>query len=1027
MKFSTTNIRSLSHVASFLLMTACSLFAAAPAPVEEYYTEPQVFSSRPNPTRESKFGDVGVTGLKLRVATGVVLKVDGTTTNTPADGKFAKDESISGVNGVSLKGRNPFVVLGDALTQAEAKDGKLLFDVISADEKTKKQVAITIPVLGAYSPTWPLKCTKSQAIIKQAAAYYSKNDKGGVEGALACLFLLSTGDDQYLPVVKSYFDKLSSNVSKIGDHTWNNGYNGIACAEYYLRTGDASVLPVIQYYCDDAKARQMYGIGWPHWGGGCNPRYVAGGLMNPAAAQVVTTLLLAKECGVNVDEPTLMGSLKFFYRFAGHGTVAYGDHRGEGGLGSNGKDGMAAAIMQIASEAQGNVEIYKKARDSYAQSMLDSYPCMVTGHADEGRGDAIWRGINASYMRDVKPAQYAATMNRIQWWCDLSRRPDGGLGVSSCQSHDDEGSGASVALLYTASLKTLRITGAPRSKHAKPFTLPSQLWGRKADLDFLSIENGAPFKQYGSEDPTHVPFFKFGGAYNKPDPELAKVPRAEMLKNVYHHNYLFRAQAAKALKSVGALDEIDKLLQDKDPRVRRAALDGLIDFNYWFAIGKDPIRADKVTPGMIAIFRKMIADPEEALYVVDGALFAMSCAPASAIAESLPIIQPWTVSDEWWLRQSAFTALAVAAEDEALAPKLIPILGAMFLREERPQAREYMTDKMAKLVKKCKPGSESAKSLAAFFKSAVEETPILPGVRAGIGGYYVKNAMVSFMNADPKSSLAMAKAASKRLPELRTDYLVDAIQTFVTAQAKLPEAERKELVDLLYGDFRQDLIRRMKQGDMKLDSIMSIVKLKDPNAGWREIGAPFAPERVWQFTTVEPQAKDILDPREGRRFRDVKLPAGLEKWQTPTFDASQWTTGKAPIGKGVFKPRGSKTFVQNRSVWGTGEFLLARTTFELDSLDYDFYRICVLANQGYRVFLNGKQISQYGWWAKEPIYTPMELGPNESKHLKKGTNVLAVYVVAAPKGPQSDESVAQFDIRIEGLRKADLLGDAETK
>jgi hypothetical protein len=70
--------------------------------------------------------------------------------------------------------------------------------------------------------------------------------------------------------------------------------------------------------------------------------------MNPAGAQVLTTLLLGKECGVNVDEQTLLGALRFFYRFAGHGTVAYGDHRGEGGLGSNGKDGMIAAAMQIA-------------------------------------------------------------------------------------------------------------------------------------------------------------------------------------------------------------------------------------------------------------------------------------------------------------------------------------------------------------------------------------------------------------------------------------------------------------------------------------------------------------------------------------------------------------------------------------------------------------------------------------------------------------------------------------------------------
>ena len=51
---------------------------------------------------------------------------------------------------------------------------------------------------------------------------------------------------------------------------------------------------------------------------------------------------------------TLMGALQFFYRFAGRGAVPYGDHRGEGGLGSNGKDGMIAAAMQIASGAEGN-------------------------------------------------------------------------------------------------------------------------------------------------------------------------------------------------------------------------------------------------------------------------------------------------------------------------------------------------------------------------------------------------------------------------------------------------------------------------------------------------------------------------------------------------------------------------------------------------------------------------------------------------------------------------------------------------
>ena len=84
--------------------------------------------------------------------------------------------------------------------------------------------------------------------------------------------------------------------------------------------------------------------------------------MNPAGAQIVTTMLLGKECGVDVDQDTLIGALRYWYRFTGHGTVPYGDHRAEGGLGSNGKDGMAATIMHIATGSQGNTGIYEMSK-----------------------------------------------------------------------------------------------------------------------------------------------------------------------------------------------------------------------------------------------------------------------------------------------------------------------------------------------------------------------------------------------------------------------------------------------------------------------------------------------------------------------------------------------------------------------------------------------------------------------------------------------------------------------------------------
>ncbi len=987
-----------------LLTIIVALCVVTAATASEYYTEPVLFNSRPNPKAEKHFGHVGATGLKLRIYPGVVVTVEETVPGTPAAGKFANGDVITGVNGVVLAGRNPYVVLGEALTAAEAKDGTLVFDV-----ERKEPVTVRIPVLGAYSATWPLDCKKSQAIIKSAADYYSRTlkypggaatereeekERHGMGGALACLFLLSTGDDQYLPRVKSHFDELGKNIQGIGDHTWNNGYNGIACAEYYLRTGDKSVLPILQYYADNARDRQFYGIGWGHWGRQINPGYVAGGLMNPAGAQVATTLVLAKECGVNVDDQTLLGALQYFYRFAGHGSVAYGDHRGEGGLGSNGKDGMVAALMQAATGAKGNTEVYRLARNHLGLYLLDSYPALATGHGDEGRGDGIWRGIVSAYVLDFNPQVYRETMQRLQWWYDLSRRPSGALGMATCARFDDEGSGAAMAMAYTAPLKTLRITGAARSKYAQDFTLPENIWGRPADRAFLSVAGGY-------DEPVHVPYHKLGNAYSNPA-KLTQIARAELLRNVRHRNYVIRTQAAKALLHTGAFEELEKLLTDKDPRVRRAALDGMTDYRYWFVKGKDPIAAKDVSPAMLAAIRKMLADSGEALYVVDSALLALSCAPASEVAKSLPVILPWTTHDEWWLRQAAFLALATAAGDDEARPKVLPVLAEMLLNEGRPQARETMSGALSRL--------KATGGIVAAFQAAAGKTPIAKGIRAGEGAYYVQQAAVAAVKADPGKAVEIAQTVRARLPELETRHIVNVVEALL--------ASRQDVTEVLYGDYRRELIRRMNEGGGALDTILSLTQLKHPDAGWQELGKPAGSERIWQFTSFEPVGKDVMHPREGKRFRDVTLPAGLENWFTPEFDAGEWSSGKAPIGKGEFKPKRAKVApFANLSTWGAGEFLLARTTFELDSLDYDFIRLSVLAKQGYHMYLNGHKIKTYIWWS-DPEYRKVGFEAAAVKHLKMGANVLAVYANAAYEGGMQ---VGQLDVRLEGLKKADLL------
>jgi hypothetical protein len=1034
-----TQISKASQSARRLVLGA--MFFCAPANAvlaEEYYLEPQVYKSRPDPGREMPFGYIGTTGVMVRVYKDVTLKVERTMPGSPADGKFHKGDIITGVNGVAHRGRNPFVFFGEALTRAEATDGRMVFDVTSADGKQPRKETVSIPVLGAYSPTWPLNCDKSKKIIRQTADYYADPEKfseGGIPGALACLFLLSTGDDAYLPRVKAYFDAFPKEVGKIGEHTWNNGYNGIACAEYYLRTGDTSVLPILQYFCDDAQRRQKFGSGWTHWGNDINPGYVASGLMNPAGAQVLTTLLLGKECGVKVDEETLLGALRFFYRFAGRGTVPYGDHRGEGGLGSNGKDGMIAAAMQIAMGAKGDVSLYKNARHYLAMSMIDSYPLLAQGHGDEGRGDGIWRPIITSYLMDEKPALYRSSMNRLTWWHDLSREPGGSVGIATLgwQNGVVGSSGPGIALSYTAPLKTLRITGAPRSEHAKDFTLPATLWGTQADQAFLSIDHHPEYYNHGDEEPAHLAFYALGGAYHQPAKDLKSLPREVMLKNIHHRNFMIRAQAAKALRTAGGFDELEKLLSNPDPRLRRAALDGMTDYNYWFAYGKNPIAADKFTPGMLAAIRKMLADPEESWWVVDGALMALKFAPAKAIETCKPLIMPWTKHSDWWLRESAFVALSGLEKDDALYLEVVPTLLGMMTSEYHTQPRSRMVDHLERVLRTQKETSPVGKLIVAGMQRSVGESEIVAGQRSGEGAYNVAAVAAACLKHDPSTAVALAGLIRERFDLLGDDDLIRLLATpnanrenppygLHTALARQSPAQKAELTDILYRDYRPEVGKRLKTAKDRqpelLDTLIDLVQLREPDAGWQPLGKEKPAERVWRYTSFEPQSEqDRMPLREKKRFRDIRLPEGMEGWQEIAFDDSGWPQGRAPIGTGEFK-RGN-AFFENRSDWGKGEFLVMRTTFEIAAVDCDAYRLTILARQGFRVHLNGHPIDTYGWWKDQPHYRTIPLGRGQVRHLKPGVNTLAAYANVEYNG-QTSEPVGQMDFFIEGLKMPQL-------
>ena len=187
---------------------------------------------------------------------------------------------------------------------------------------------------------------------------------------------------------------------------------------------------------------------------------------------------------------------------------------------------------------------------------------------------------------------------------------------------------------------------------------------------------------------------------------------------------------------------------------------------------------------------------------------------------------------------------------------------------------------------------------------------------------------------------------------------------------------------------------------------------------WKPIGKPLPEERIWRFVTVDAtEKKDKMEKYDGRRFRDITLPAGMENWYMPDFDDSKWAEGKGPIGKGVWKHSGI-TLDKYPSKWGEGEFLLMRTTFEVEDLNCDSYRIAILARQGFHVYLNGQKIHTYIWWQDSPRYGSIVLKNEQIKYLKKGKNVLAAYA-NDQYDLKSPEHYAAIDLRVEGITKAD--------
>jgi len=971
-----------------------------------FYSDLSLFSTRADETKAvqsiDRLGPVGI-GIELHQPA-FVMKVRNVENGSPAEatGKFKAGQTIETINGHKLRDIDPRIQLGGIITQAEATDGKVRFMIRDAQETAAQEVVVAIPVLGAYSKTWPLNCPKSDKIVRNMADYLARTgNHAGFGYDLGLLFMLSTGEEKDLEVARGWVREVVAKTKdspQINTAPWFAGWSGIGLCEYYLRSGDDSVLPVIEKLADYLK-RTMYNNGWS-CRGAVEFNYYSGGLMYAAGVHCLTTLLLAKECGVKVDEYTLQASLRQFYRFAGHGNTPYGNHLPESGFVDNGKVGGLAFAMAAAASLtpEGEDSTYAKARDISAVKGFYSTSWMLHGHTGGGIGE-IWRSAAMGLMVDKTPRKYREFMDNRMWHYELSRRYDGSFGILGGERYDADGAwGNAYPLTYTIPRKTLRISGAKSTKFSKPYKLPERPWGTAADEAFLSL-SPAPDKDGKAQDVDAERLATDAGA-----PIMWKINDTNLTDEVLlmycrHPEQGVREMAYGTIRGQNRDCLIVELLKDKDPRARHS---GAMVVSL-FAAGKNrPAEPGRMTDEMAQLLVGMVNDPAESFWGVRSALVALSIARPELLAPHVDRLCHWLQQDEWWLQSAAVSAVAVIAVDERFYKQVLPVIGQM-VASNQVMSLGTRWSVMGQLASKLKEASPDVQALAvqvlgdAYAKTPAkmtapggmnmdpgaevlteEQAQILAGIPGGLDELYKRaherypgKALPHqniFMTADPAKLSGDLKAAVTQLIRERVIPEFVGAANHIASNRKLLLDEATSAVPFVwnfyYGRPRMEDLLVMYNG----------IGVHDYD--WHDFG-PEPSKMEWDYFSFDPPEAKL--PGTGTRYRPVTCPAGMTNWVAVDFDAGKagWKHGLQPFGQvnGKLDTTAGKCPLPvdfcrcgypMQTLWEK-EVLLMRGVFAFPKFKEGCrYRILVggmshvNAGEGFRLYVNGKPIFERG-------------------------------------------------------------------
>jgi hypothetical protein len=441
------------------------------------------------------------------------LVIDVVEKGSPADGKLQIGDEILEVGGKPVAGHD-FELFAKAIDQAESKQGggilKLKIKRPEEEDAPGKilNVTLQLKVLGSYSPSAPINCPKTNAIITQTADYLVETGNIGILRS-GLLGLLATGEKKYIDHVgkvlrasKFASPDIDASLGRTSYVCWYYAYQALILTEYYLLTGDEYFLPAIkQHAITIAKGQDSAGL-WNHNladpaknFGQLHGRLNGYGAINQTSVTLWTALILAEKCGIKHPEvrAAVEKTHKFYSNWIGKGALPYGCHAPyEQHHTNNGTSGSIAIAFALIGNMEG-ARFYSRASATASDEIL-------TGHTGPW-WNILWSGLGANV---TGPEVTTAYNKQIHWLRTITRAWDGRfVGMLAWGVNPKQGKlcdTATYLMNYSAGRRAIHITGKGMDKSlwltgkaASDSPVAGVIGESQHDAESLLTHLGSPF------------------------------------------------------------------------------------------------------------------------------------------------------------------------------------------------------------------------------------------------------------------------------------------------------------------------------------------------------------------------------------------------------------------------------------------------------------------------------------------------------------------------------------------------------